>query len=209
MKKLAFIIETIALIASIVWYYFQPGYEPIITALIIIASLIGTYFIKDKSVSSVISLQAQRNENSNSIVINNIVGIEKPNNLLPNESNNKLSKRILFIDDEKFPLIGILKQAGWIHTKWIKDVIDLDNVDVKASDIIFIDINGVGKTLYPKDQGLGLASALKIKYKEKSIVVYSAESHRVHKAYSIVDACLPKDADPYEFIEIINDFSSQ
>lgn len=182
MRKTALVIEIIALIGSLLWFYFNPDWEPAITALLIIGSIIVTYLVKPK---------------------------EKSN---PNPSgdltNNKLTKRILFIDDEKFLLVGILKQAGWINTKWIRDVVDLDNNDVKVADIIFIDINGVGKTLYPKDQGLGLAVALKTKYNQKFIVVYSAESQRVHKAYSMVDACLPKDADPYEFIELINDFSN-
>lgn len=190
MKKIVFlIIEVIAFISSCVWFYFKPDYEPAITGLLILGSIVTTYYIRP---------------NKKSIPSSNFYGISSDVN-----SNSKLTKRILFIDDEKFLLVGILKQAGWINTKWIKDVIDLDNNDVKASDIIFIDINGVGKTLYPKDQGLGLAMALKNKYKQKAIVVYSAESQRVHKAYSVVDACLPKDADPYEFIELINDFSKK
>jgi hypothetical protein len=184
MKKIALGIEIIALIGSIVWFYFKPDYEPAITALVIVGSIVATFFVKTK-------------ENTTQ-------------NVPTSEAlNNKLTKRILFVDDEKFLLVGILKQAGWINTKWIKDVVDLDNNDIKTADIIFIDINGVGTTLYPKDQGLGLALALKTRYSNKFIVVYSAESQRVHKAYSMVDACLPKDADPYEFIELINDFSNK
>lgn len=191
MKKIAFAIEVIALISSIIWLYYKPDYEPAITALLIMGSIVATYYVKPKEKATMSSSNFySATEDANS-------------------SNNKLTKRILFIDDEKFLLVGILKQAGWVNTKWIKDVVDLDNNDVKASDIIFIDIFGVGKTLYPKDQGLGLAVALKTKYSQKAIVVYSAESQRVHKAYSIVDACLPKDADPYEFIELINDFSKK
>jgi len=189
MKRIVFVIEAIALLASLVWLYFKPDYEPLITALLISATIVATYFVKPKS------------------IINKPNGISNGAKDHADLANNKLTKRILFIDDEKFLLVGILKQAGWINTKWIRDVVDLDSNDVKASDIIFIDINGVGTTLYPKDQGLGLAMALKTKYSNKAIVVYSAENQRVHKAYSIVDACLPKDADPYEFIELINDFS--
>jgi hypothetical protein len=184
MKKIALVIEIIALIGSIVWFYFKPDYEPAVSALVIFGSIIATFFVKTKEKT------AQN---------------DPPADIL----NNKLTKRILFVDDEKFLLVGILKQAGWINTRWIKDVVDLDSNDVKTADIIFIDINGVGKTLYPKDQGLGLALALKTKYNKKFIVVYSAESQRVHKAYSMVDACLPKDADPYEFIELINDFANK
>jgi hypothetical protein len=190
MKKTAFVIEIIALIGSIIWFIFNPDFEPAITGILIIGSIIATFYINPKEMNN-------ESFSKSNITTKNI------------ENNNKLTRRILFVDDEKFLLVGILKQAGWINTKWIKDVVDLDNNDIKAADIIFIDINGVGKTLYPKDQGLGLAVALKTKYSQKYIVVYSAESQRVHKAYSMVDACLPKDADPYEFIELINDFSKK
>jgi hypothetical protein len=189
MKKTALIIEGIALLGSIVWLIVDFDFEPGITCLGLISSMVITFFIKSKEGKGLLTESSDNHQR------------------LINGDKIKLVKRILFIDDENFLLVKILKQAGWINTKWIKDVIDLDNNDVKASDIIFIDINGVGKNLYPKDQGLGLAVGLKTKYPDKAIIIYSAENQRVHRAFSIVDACLPKDADPYEFEELINNFS--
>ena len=114
--------------------------------------------------------------------------------------------RILFIDDEhtKFRTVSILKKAGWKHTKSVKDITDLDDYRVKEADFIFVDINGVGKTLFD-DQGLGLASALKDKYPKKKIIIYSAETKgdRFHEALRKVDTCLSKDADPYQFINLL------
>jgi hypothetical protein len=118
---------------------------------------------------------------------------------------NKEDIQILFIDDEKFKTVDNLKSAGWINTKTIKDVTNLDSSDVKNSDVIFVDINGVGEKLFPIDKGLGLAEALKKKYPKKYIVIYSAQEQgdRFHKALKIVDYSLSKNAEPYEFINII------
>jgi hypothetical protein len=119
--------------------------------------------------------------------------------------------RILFVDDEhtKFKMVSILKTNGWKNTMSIKDVTDLDDLKVKEANFIFVDINGVGKTLF-KDEGLGLAAALKNKYPKKVIIIYSDEStgDRFHRALQVVDDCLPKNAEPYQFINLIENHLS-
>ena len=84
---------------------------------------------------------------------------------------SKENIQVLFIDDERFKTVENLKNAGWINTKSVKDVTNLDSIDVKNSNVIFVDINGVGEKLFPTDKGLGLAEALKKKYPEKYIVM--------------------------------------
>lgn len=133
-----------------------------------------------------------------------------------NESNNsadeklKATTKILFVDDNhtEYKMVSILKKAGWTKTKSVKDITDLDAQVVTDSDIIFVDINGVGLTLF-EDQGLGLASALKVKYPKKKIIIYSAETSgdRFHKALRQVDDCLPKNAEPYQFINLVENLS--
>ena len=67
---------------------------------------------------------------------------------------------ILFIDDDiKFKVINILQTAGWQHTRIVKDVASLTDEAVKRAHILFVDINGVGKKLGFRDEGLGLAIA--------------------------------------------------
>ncbi len=118
--------------------------------------------------------------------------------------------KILFIDDNhtEYKMVSILKKSGWINTKSVKDVIDLDDPKVNEADIIFVDINGVGTTMF-QDQGLGLASALKKKYESKKIILYSAEitGDRFHRALREVDGCLSKNAEPYQFINLIEEFA--
>jgi hypothetical protein len=122
----------------------------------------------------------------------------------------KATTKILFVDDNhtEYKMVSILKKAGWTKTKSVKDITDLDAQVVIDSDIIFVDINGVGLTLF-EDQGLGLASALKLKYPKKKIIIYSAETSgdRFHKALRQVDDCLSKNAEPYQFINLVENLS--
>lgn len=125
--------------------------------------------------------------------------------------DKKTSVKILFIDDKHsdFKMVSILKKSGWTNTKSVKDITDLGDPRIIEADIIFVDINGVGISMF-EDQGLGLASALKKKYMHKKIVLYSAETKgdRFHNAIREVDSCLPKNAEPYQFIKLIESLTS-
>lgn len=119
--------------------------------------------------------------------------------------------KILFIDDNhtEFKMVSILKKAGWPSTKAIKDLTDLDDIKAREASIIFVDINGVGTQMF-EDQGLGLAAALKDKYPQTTIILYSAEptGDRFDKKLKKVDDSLPKNAEPYEFISLIEQYSN-
>ncbi|WP_315708499.1 hypothetical protein [Brenneria uluponensis] len=161
---------------------------------------------------------SEQNHNEQSVNLNIYNGAtdtqnEKGCTMKDDEINlgcKKNSTKILFIDDEvRFKVVKILQRAGWVHTKLIKDAESLDQEEIKSSHIIFVDIQGVGLELTPKEEGLGLASALKQKYPEKKIIIYSAEQtgDRFHEALREVDDFLPKDADPYQFQRIVEDFA--
>lgn len=116
---------------------------------------------------------------------------------------------VLFIDDDtKFKIIKILNKAGW-QARIIKDVDNLDSAVVQNSHILFVDINGVGVKLGFKDEGLGLAHALKKRYPEKKVIIYSTDStgDRFHEALRSVDTFLSKNAEPLEFQELIEQYS--
>lgn len=118
----------------------------------------------------------------------------------------KKSTTILFIDDDRtFKIVDILKKMGWLNTKLIKDINSLSDHNVVAADVLFIDIQGVGKLLQLKDEGLGLVLAIKRRYPTKKIVIYSAQEvgSRFHEALSEADYSLPKTAEPVRFEETI------
>lgn len=194
------------------------NYEWIFSGIgVLILGYFVNYFIqKRKNQESTRTLQTS---NSNKVVINHYasnidqkeVSKEKVED---KEVDDRLKgkTKILFIDDNhtEYKMVSILKKSGWINTKSVKDVIDLDDPKVHEADIIFVDINGVGTTMF-QDQGLGLASALKRKYDNKKIVLYSAETtgDRFHRALRDVDDCLPKNAEPYQFSNLIEEFAKE
>jgi len=118
-----------------------------------------------------------------------------------------------FIDDRNFPVVDIIKNAGWVSTKRIKDAESLEQIDIKEAHIIFCDIQGVGKKLRFKDEGLGLVIALKQKYPNKKVIVYSGEDQgRVeafHKGLDVADGRLSKLADPYQFQLLVEKYSKE
>lgn len=190
------------------WYYLVAITVSIFSARIAYKN----YKKKPQSSLEKESSNFEKNSITNNIpinIVNNVSNIPA-NNFTDSKYNSidelKATTKILFIDDNHtdYKIVSILKKAGWIKTKSVKDVTDLDNSSVFESDIIFVDINGVGQTLF-EDQGLGLASALKKKYPRKKIVIYSAETSgdRFHQALREVDQCLPKNADAYQFINLI------
>lgn len=122
----------------------------------------------------------------------------------------KNETRILFIDDDvRFKVAKILVKSGWVHTKLVKDAETLDDQDIIFADILFVDVQGVGVALGFSDEGLGLALAIKDKYPLKKVVIYSAETKgdRFHAALRKADSFLSKNADPYEFQKIVEDFT--
>jgi PleD family two-component response regulator len=159
-------------------------------------------------------LRQHTEQNVNLNIYNTSQGDEKVDSMAAakpeDDEVKKNTTKILFIDDEiRFKVVKILQRAGWIHTKLIKDAESLDQLEIKEAKIIFVDIQGVGLELNFKEEGLGLASALKNKYPEKRIIIYSAEQKgdRFHQALREVDDFLQKDADPYQFQRIVEDFA--
>lgn len=200
---------------TINWYYFVAVFFSIIGITIAYKNYKKKPQEKKEASNSMINTQTVSNTNNIPININNhIPPYESSKNISPSwssTSNNreesmKATTRILFVDDNhsEYKIVSILKKAGWIKTKSVRDITDLDSTSVNEADIIFVDINGVGLELF-EDQGLGLASALKKKYPSKKIVIYSAETtgDRFHQALREVDHCLPKNADAYQFINLI------
>ena len=193
----------------------QNHYQWIFSGIgVLIVGYIVTYFTK-KNKQEDSTKQDSTNTNTNSIsIVNNLGSTNSADSetIAPNIQNtqSKIHTRILFVDDNHtdYKMVSILKKSGWLNTKSVKDITDLDDPKIIEANIIFVDINGVGTTLF-QDQGLGLASALKKKYPEKYIVIYSSETkgNRFHKALREVDDCLYKDAEPIQFINVIETYT--
>lgn len=191
--------------------FITTNYEWIFSGIGI--TIIGWIIMTLKKDKEPTATRPQSNDNHNIITINNNHSTE--NSLFKRkyqcQPRRKEDYRILFIDDNHsdFKMVSILKKSGWTNTKAIKDLTDLDDLKAREASIIFVDINGVGSQMF-EDQGLGLAAALKSKYPNKTVILYSAEptGNRFDKKLKKVDDSLPKNAEPYEFISLIEQYSN-
>ena len=222
LKGILISVNSLAFGGAVLWTIFQFDYEPLITSLVLLATLIGLWISGSKE-SGLEELQNEvdnKNELKNEINITNNVGVGDTNNATPKSSGStkeELDKRkkltnVLFIDDDtKFKIIKILNVAGWINTKIIKDVKNPDEEIVTNAHIIFVDINDVGVKMGFTNEGLGLAKYLKNKFPDKKVIIYSTDTsgNRFHPALREVDTFLPKNAEPYEFQEIIEQYSAE
>lgn len=121
----------------------------------------------------------------------------------------KSVSQILFIDDDKMPsVIKPLRKSGWLYIKKIGDTANLDAPEIRNANIIFVDIIGVGKALQFKNEGVGLAAAIKRRYPKKGVVIYSATPE--HKLFDpdldILDGRLEKFAEPIQFSNMIEKY---
>jgi hypothetical protein len=150
----------------------------------------------------------------------NLGKMEKDNNVETESKNDSLNReakidslkskvKILFIDDDKkFNIVKILKDSKWKNTKSVVDIKSLDIPIVKEADILFVDVNGVGKLLKCEHEGLDIALMLKQKYPDKKIVIYSAnKNNNFHSAWDICDFKLEKNALPYQFQSLVEQYS--
>lgn len=165
-----------------------------------------------------------RNDNSsnNNQVVNvfnvtstgseNKITTQDPANTKPDAVHQSVKEttRILFIDDDvKFKVVKILQAAGWKNVSLVKDLGSLNDQILLDANIVFVDIQGVGRLCGFKDEGLGLAAAIKQRYPNKKLVIYSAEPRGAmfHDALRKADFTLEKNADPYEFEQLVDRFS--
>lgn len=229
------IIALIGLIGGLLWCIQSKwDYEPLILLLVSTAEIVSYIAIpKDNNEDSSNNLNQsfaiiKSISNTNgSITISNhgnsqINGIneQKDNtdyalktstedkNLIIDSKKNKIS--ILFIDDDKnFNIVKILKDSGWKNTKTIIDIKTLDNQNIKNAEIIFVDINGVGKLLCLPNEGLDLALMIKQKYNDKKVIIYSANTMNniFHEAWNLADSRLAKNALPYQFQNLVEKYS--
>ncbi len=131
---------------------------------------------------------------------------------LPSRTIDDIKKicRVLFVDDQKFDTVEIISKSGW-NVERVKDIDAIDSPVVRNSHIFFIDIKGVGRAMKFSDDGLGLVSAIKERYPEKKVVIYSSvsEGNRFHQALKKADDLLSKNADPYEFQTTLEKLSKE
>jgi len=216
MRKLAdnivtFLIAVVGVLGGLLWAIQSKwDYEPIILLAMSSIEVTAFVFFRTSSEKSIAPTTSAGSQSMNGI--SNQIGNTKPS-ASQREAQIDFMKpktNILFIDDDKnFNVVKILKDSGWKNTKSVIDIKSLDMPIVKDTDIFFVDINGVGKLLNLEHGGLDLALMLKQKYESKKVVIYSANknSNSFHGAWDECDFKLEKNALPYQFQNLVEQYS--
>lgn len=176
----------------------------------VIAGIILALIFNNKK-STHLAPKIENNHTISQTVVVNPAPVKEDTGTKIKVSTNKNDIKILFVDDDTtFKIIDILKDAGWKNTSIVDDIKDTDSLEVRNTDIFFIDIKGVALWLSEKQQGLALAEAIKNKYPNKKVVIYSSDSKgdRANPALQKVDWFLPKYAEPMHFFNLLEKFNS-
>jgi hypothetical protein len=229
-STVTFIGALVGLIGGGIWAYnTNYDYEPIIlvslSTLTILGFIISKLFFgrevqsEHTNTKNVKQVNKQKTENTQNVEVNVSVGESKVEEASKNigvadERNatieaQKPKTHILFIDDDtKFNTVKIFKDSGWKNTKTVKDIKSIDLQVVQNANIVFVDINGVGKLLKLEYEGLDLAYMIKQKYPEKKVVIYSAkkDANSFHKAWDVIDARIEKNALPIQFQNVADNY---
>lgn len=219
-NRFTFLIAIVGLIGGFFWCV-QTNFniEPLILVIISILEILGFLLMPEQTSENTEKLKIKNEQNVNvNVSIGNAAPIltrieNEPTSILDRNGiiETMLSKTsVLFIDDDaNFNVVKILKDSGWKKSKTVPDIKTLDIQAVKDADIIFVDINGVGKLLNLEFEGLDLALMLKQKYSDKKVVIYSANrtSNSFHQAWDVCDFKLEKNALPYQFQNLVEEFS--
>lgn len=181
----------------------------------IVISILRYFYNRTDDSESKLSPSQSNNQTQNVTVnvtqpsiVSNTSDIEAKESMTPLTIDGiRAQTNILFIDDDKeFKIVKILKRAGWKNTCFFSDtdVKDINAEKIRNAHIIFVDIKGVGQTMY-NDEGLGLVVDLKKKYPRKKVVIYSAISEHslFHDAIKLADDQIPKNSQPAVFVSLI------
>ena len=113
--------------------------------------------------------------------------------------------KILFIDDEGFD-IEPLKRIGFLDVSKQYEYTQID--DYEKYDIIFCDINGIGKEIDEKYQGAALAKIIKSTYPDKVIIIFSAKQQYLdmHEFGKYVDETIAKNIQISDLTTLIDKY---
>jgi CheY-like chemotaxis protein len=111
----------------------------------------------------------------------------------------KKRARILIIDDKEFNYTKLFQKDGYNCDKW-DDVTDLNKLENGYFDVVFLDIQGVGKE-YSKDEGLGVLRHIKTANPVQIVIVYSDAGYslKYQELFQLADMTLDKGSDYSDF----------
>lgn len=140
-------------------------------------------------------------------MFDNFFGVKVPESISL-EKIKEITSVLIIDDEEPAELRLLLKKSGWKNS-YVKDLDSLETRKLKDSQIVCIDIMGVGKTLQVNN-GMGLVKDIKLKFPEKKIILYSSVSNQdiFSEALDYVDKRLRKQSSLIPFVKAIEEMAT-
>lgn len=132
---------------------------------------------------------------------------KKPPEPLSKDQLQRVTKVLIIDDEEPRELRDLLKREGW-KTFYLDDLDSLSHRKLVESQIICIDIMGVGEKLQAGD-GMGLVKHIKTRHPEKKIILYSSvpKQNIFSDALDYVDKRLRKESSLIPFVTAIEEMA--
>jgi len=124
---------------------------------------------------------------------------------IPFDEIKKRSK-VLVIDDNEFKYLELFKNDGYTIEKW-NDIDDLSKLETGYYDIIFLDIQGVGKAI-SSEQGLGVLKHIKKENPAQIVIVYSDADYslKFQDSFKKANDTIQKGSDYVEYKEKMDEY---
>ena len=89
------------------------------------------------------------------------------------ENNKRSFVKVCIIDDEGFIQLNSLNSLGYTQIDVLNNFNKMD--DLISYDVILCDIDGIGKNIDQRKQGIAIAEQILINFPEKSLFIYSGK----------------------------------
>jgi DNA-binding NtrC family response regulator len=113
----------------------------------------------------------------------------------------KFRARVAFIDDEEVPYIKRLQNDGYMITPF-PDIDNMDDFIRKNYHVVILDIQGIGKSLSPNQEGWGLLKYLKEECPNIVVIMYTGADWSITQYKYLADkadAFIGKDLEFLDF----------
>jgi ActR/RegA family two-component response regulator len=117
----------------------------------------------------------------------------------PRPNDIRQNIKILVIDDKTFTPLTNLQRHHFYITHW-EDIPSIEGV--VPFQVVLSDIDGVGLSINPQQQGVGVIAELRRNFPEKYVIAYTGKgsSALTERAIQIADDFLKKDADIEDWV---------
>lgn len=124
----------------------------------------------------------------------------------PSIEELRKKSRILVIDDQDFPFLGLFQRDNYHIERWA-EIENLTKLTDGYFDVVLLDINGVGLRESPTRQGLGILEHVKHQNPAQHVILYSSKPQSItqREVLILADVVLDKKSEYVDYKRSVDD----